>query len=220
MLNWFKNYPKEKPPFYLAYEDLFIEKGPEEIKDVTFTVFDTETTGFDHYRDRILSIGAVAIQSNTIDVVHSFEQYLVQNRFNAESVKIHGLLKNERIQKVSEQEAIKNFIQYIGNSVLVAHHANFDITMINQALQRMQLPKLKNRVLDSGRLYRATRITSNLVDRNKTYTLDEIAEAYNIDVKDRHTAAGDAFITAIAFLKILGRLNKNRNLKMQDLLKI
>lgn len=220
MFDWLKKSPGEKPNFWRAYEDLYLDKSQEEIRDLTFTVFDTETTGFDYDSDRILSIGAVSIHSNTIDVMHSFEVYLEQNRFNSETVKIHGIRRNENIIKESEREAIKNFIEYIGDSVLVAHHASFDINMINRALQRMHLPKLKNKVLDTGRLYNATRINSNLIDKNKNYSLDEIAEAFTIDVKDRHTAAGDAFITAIAFLNILGRLNKSKNLKLKDLLTI
>ena len=118
-------------------------------------------------------------------------------------MKIHGLIQNEKIKTISESEALKNFLDYIGNSILVAHHAYFDITMLNHALKRMGLPKLKNRILDTGRLYKATRISSNLIDQEKRYSLDEIAESLNIDVTDRHTAAGDAYITAIAFLKIL-----------------
>jgi DNA polymerase-3 subunit epsilon len=77
----------------------------------------------------------------------------------------------------------------------------------------MGLPKLKNKVLDTVNLYRGTLIISNLINRDKTYSLDEIAETYSIEIKDRHTAAGDAFITAIAFLKILGKLNTGNKLK-------
>ena len=132
-------------------------------------------------------------------------------------MKIHGIIQNERIETLSEEEAVKAFLKYIGNSVLVAHHAGFDVGMINEALSRMGLPRLKNKVLDTVNLYRGTRIISNLINREKSYSLDEIAETYNIDTKDRHTAAGDAFITALAFLTILGKLNTDRKLNLKKL---
>ena len=220
MFNWFKKQPENYPDFWKAYEEKFQEKKPAKVNNTRFVVFDTETTGFDYKKDRMLCIGAVTVRKNQVDVSETFEYYLKQEKFNPETVKIHGIIQNERIEQISEEEAIRKFLKFIGNSVLVAHHANFDITMVNAALRRMNLPKLQNRVLDTGALYRKTRLTSNLIDRNKNYSLDEIAETYNIDVKDRHTAAGDAFITAIAFLKILGRLDKNGNLLYKELTEV
>ncbi len=217
MFNWFKKKPENHPEFWKAYEEQFQEKPPSKVSDTRFIVFDTETTGFDYKKDRMLCIGAVTVKENQIDISQTFEYYLKQEKFNPETVKIHGIIQNERIEQVSEEEAVRKFLKFIGTSVLVAHHANFDITMVNAALRRMNLPSLQNRVLDTGKLYRKTRITSNLIDRNKNYSLDEIAEAYNIDIKDRHTAAGDAFITAIAFLKIVGRLDKSGNLLYKEL---
>lgn len=217
MFNWFKKQPENYPDFWKAYEEQFQEKTPAKVSNTRFVVFDTETTGFDYKKDRMLCIGAVTVSKNQVDVSETFEYYLKQEKFNPETVKIHGIIQNERSEQISEEEAIRKFLKFIGNSVLVAHHANFDITMVNAALRRMNLPKLQNRVLDTGALYRKTRLTSNLIDRNKNYSLDEIAETYNIDVKDRHTAAGDAFITAIAFLKILGRLDKKGNLLYKEL---
>ena len=61
---------------------------------------------------------------------------------------------------------------------------------------------------------------TNLIDREKVYSLDEIAEAYNVDLIERHTASGDAFITAIIFLKLLGRIRNKKELTLKDLLKI
>jgi DNA polymerase-3 subunit epsilon len=217
MLNLFKKNPKNLPIFWQDYEAKFKEKLPDKIEAICFIAFDTETTGFDLKKDRILCIGAVTIENNTIDVSRGFEEYIVQDTFNPETVKIHGIIQHEKLETLTEEEAVKAFLKYIGNSVLVAHHAGFDIGMMNAALHRMGLPKLKNKVLDTVNLYRGTLIISNLINRDKTYSLDEIAETYSIEIKDRHTAAGDAFITAIAFLKILGKLNTGNKLKLKKL---
>ncbi|MCQ0112156.1 DNA polymerase-3 subunit epsilon [Zhouia amylolytica] len=221
MINWFtKRNREELPDYWRTYEALFKEKPPQTLKETRFVVLDTETTGFDFKEDRVLCIGAVSLINNTIDLSESFELYIKQDRFNPQTVAIHGIIKNEKVNMLDEDEALKRFLKYIENSVLVAHHAGFDIGMLNQILKRMALPKLKNKVLDTMILYRATRITSNLIDQEKNYSLDEIAENYNIELQDRHTAAGDAYITAMAFIRIVAKLNKNGKLTPKDLFRI
>lgn len=217
-LKWLKKENPKYPKFWTRYEERFKKPLPKFADQARFVVFDAETTGFDKSRDRILSIGAVSINNNIIEVANSFEIYLKQEIFNAESVKIHGIIKNEKVERFSEEEALKKFLEYIENSILVAHHAGFDVGMINRALKRMNLPKLKNQVLDTGVLYKRTRLSSNLINKNQPYSLDDIAQAYLIDTKDRHTAAGDAYITAIAFMKIISRIKKGERLRLKKLL--
>lgn len=218
MFSFFKKKRKDYPEYWQRYEQSFREKARQDIADTRFVVFDTETTGFNYKTDRILSIGAVPVIHNTIAIPDILETYIKQDMFNPETVKIHGLLREDmRMETIDEEEAIKQFLAYINNAVLVAHHAHFDTSMINAALKRMGLPRLKNKVLDTSILYSRTRITSNLIDRNKSYSLDELADVLNISKSDRHTAAGDAYITAVAFLKILARLEKKGVYKNKEL---
>ena len=95
-------------------------------------------------------------------------------------------------------------MEHIKNAVLVAHHAAFDVAMINQALKRLNLPKLKNKVLDTGHLF----VKSKLDTSKKHFSLDQLSHRFNIPQHDRHTASGDAFITAILFVKLLCILKK------------
>ena len=71
--------------------------------------------------------------------------------------------------------------------------------MVNVALSRMSLPSLKNRIVDTALLYLHTRIDIPLMDKQKIFTLDEIAGQLLISKKDRHAAAGDPYIMTIAF---------------------
>ena len=106
-------------------------------------------------------------------------------------------------------------MKYIENAVLVAHHAAFDVAMINAALSRLDLPKLKNRVLDTGHLFQKTKI-----DTSKThFGLDELSNLFKIPLHDRHTASGDAYITALLFLKLISKLNTNSKLNFKALKK-
>ncbi len=206
------------PAFWTAYEESFLKELPQNLNDVRFVVLDTETTGLDIHRDRILCIGALVLKDKTIQVSETLEIYLKQEHYKLESVKIHGIIKNERKHCCSEEESIPRILSFIRNSVLVAHHAHFDISMINKALKRQNLPPLMNKVIDTGVLYKKTLINSPLLERKESYSLDHLAMKFNISKKDRHTALGDAYITAMAFLHILNRIEDKGELSLKDLL--
>ncbi len=221
MGNWWSFLKKtEYPDYWKRYDALFSGfRYSNGIKENRFVVFDTETSGFDFNKDRVLSIGAVEISNHEINIANSLELYLDQMRFNEDTVEIHGILRNERLETLTEDAAIEVFLDFIGNSILVAHHSHFDINMINRILRRKGLPKLKNKFLDTVNLYKATRIKSNFIT-NDTYTLDEIADNYALDVTDRHTAAGDALLTAIIFLRTTTLLFKRRQFSLKELFKL
>lgn len=208
----------ELPGYWTRYETLFKEKLPNDISKVRFVVLDTETTGFDYEKDRILSIGALSLLNNSISVDGVFDVFLRQEKHEKESIKVHGILKEGKKERISETEALEQLLAYLGNAIIVAHHAMFDIQMINKALGRNGLPKLKNKYLDTSTLYKRTRIRSNLLQQQERYTLDELADKFDIAKKDRHTALGDAYITAIVFLRILNRLKEKREITLKWLL--
>ncbi|AUC81712.1 PolC-type DNA polymerase III [Lacinutrix sp. Bg11-31] len=210
-MNWFKH--KTYPNFYNAYAESFKHQR-KSLEATRFVVFDTETTGLNPNQDYILSIGTVTVQDFNINVADSLECYLQQDHFNAETVEIHGLLKAGNITKIEETKAIKLFLKHIEGAVLVAHHIAFDVAMINQALKRMDLPKLKNKLVDTGQLYKNTKY----VKEDKHYSLDQLCNTFNITMHDRHTASGDAYLTAVLFLKLSALLKKkkNRDLRLRD----
>lgn len=211
MLSFFKNKQSHAknplPDYWTAYEALFSVN--EDINEhSSFVVLDTETTGFNYDIDRMLCIGALRLEGSSIQINKSFEVFINQSHYNAESAAIHGILRTEKIVRIDELDALKAFLAYIGNSVIVAHHTRFDITMIDKALARHGLPPLKNKSLDTVNLYKKSQLRSPLIERKEHYSLDELADKFNISKKDRHTALGDAFITALLFLKILKKIKE------------
>lgn len=195
------------------------ESLQDDIDNVRFVVLDTETTGFDYTNDRILCIGAIVLQNNAIPVHESFEVFIEQDHYDKTTAKIHGILKEWVVRRPTELEALQQFLVFLGDSIIIAHHTIFDITMINNALERNGLPRLKNKTLDTAVLYKKTLIKSNLLERKDTYSLDELADKFDISKKDRHTAIGDAYITAIAFLKILSKLKEEKEITLKQLFK-
>lgn len=203
--------------FWKKENDLLDENTT--IEETRFVVLDTETTGLDYENDRILCIGALVLQNGTISVQDSFEVYIEQDHYDKSTAQIHGILKAFVIQRPSEREALEQFIAFLGDSIIIAHHTVFDVTMINKALERNRLPELTNKRLDTAILYKKTLIKSHLFERKDHYTLDDLADKFDISKKDRHTALGDAYITAIAFLKIVKKLKEKKHVNLNSLFK-
>jgi DNA polymerase-3 subunit epsilon len=188
-----------------------------DIDSTRFVVLDTETTGFEN--DRILCIGAIILQNYRIPIQESLEVYIQQEHYNKATAQIHGILRASVLDRPNELEALQQLLAFLGDSIIVAHHTFFDITMINKALERNGLPELKNKTLDTGLLYKKTLLNSPLLDRKDNYSLDDLADKFDISKKDRHTAMGDAYITAIAFLKILNKLKDKKDFSLKQLFK-
>jgi DNA polymerase III subunit epsilon len=190
-----------------------------DIETTRFIVLDTETTGFDYENDRILCIGAIILQNYRIPIQESLEVYIQQEHYNKATAQIHGILRASVLDRPNELEALQQLLAFLEDSIIVAHHTFFDITMINKALERNGLPILKNKTLDTGVLYKKTLLNSPLLDRKDHYSLDDLADKFDISKKDRHTAMGDAYITAIAFLKILNKLKDRKDYSLNQLFK-
>lgn len=212
----------EKLKTFLSYvwdtsEKPFDDSLLGDINTTRFVVLDTETTGFDYEKDRMLCIGALVLQNNTIRIQDSFEVYIEQEHYNKATAQIHGILKDFVLDRPKELEVLQQFLAFLGDSIIIAHHTTFDITMINKALERNGLPELKNRSLDTALLYKKTLLSSHLLERKDHYTLDDLADKFVISKKDRHTAIGDAYITAIAFLKIMKKLREKEEVTWRTL---
>ena len=219
--NWRKKEEKSTVPVfwpqYLAgFVDPFTKKTP--LDDLEFVVFDTETTGLNPDKDLMLSIGALRIKQNRILVEETLEVFLRQDYIPVgESIGVHGILPHGTEEKVSEKAALDAFLQYAGGSVLVGHHVRFDIRMVDRALARFGKFKLKNYYVDTGRL--AVRVEPQLGKIPGALSLDRLADRFGIPAADRHTAAGDAYITAILFMKLMARLQRRGTSTLGDLLR-
>ncbi|TDE27504.1 MULTISPECIES: PolC-type DNA polymerase III [Flavobacterium] len=195
MLDWLKNINKEYPEFWKTYLSKFDKKSAR------FVVLSTETSGMNPVKDVILSIGSFAVVDNSIVIGDSFEAVLLQYKFLHDNGLSNEFLVESKMKKLGESEAIKLLIEFIGNSVLVGHHIDFDVEMINATLERLDCGRLKNEALDVDIMHR------KLHDINdKQFSLDELCTVYNIPKSDRNSSAEDAYKTALLFLKLKSKL--------------
>lgn len=195
MIDWLKNINKEYPDFWKAYLSKF------DTKSKRFVVLSTETTGLSLHNDVILSIGSFAVIDNSIHIADSFETILAQYKFFHDNGISNEFTVETKMKKLAESEAIQAFVEFIGNAVLVGHHIDFDVEMINAALERLGCGRLKNEALDIDVMYR------KLTDINsKQFSLEELCEIYKIPKSDRNSSSEDAYKIALLFLKLKSRL--------------
>ncbi|KAA3639517.1 MAG: 3'-5' exonuclease [Bacteroidetes bacterium] len=213
---------KPVPEFWKEYLTFFTEKqdGKTPLEKIRFVAFDTETTGLNPQKDRILSFGAVSLSGNKMDLSNSLESYVVQDSTKKEAVLIHGILQNGKESKKSEEEAVIEFVRYAKNAVLVGHNVSFDIAIVNAALKRLNAGPLKNKSLDTAKTaIRVDQHSPSTIIKSSDYNLDTLCKRYKISMSNRHTAAGDAFITAVLLMKMLPKLKKRGVNNFKDLLK-
>jgi len=174
------------------------------VDDVRFVVLDSETTGLDAHTDRIVTIGAVAVRAGEILLGDSFSALLKMER-NTSAVAVHGITRDESRQGLDEPDAIRQFLEYLGDGVIVGHHIGHDIGVLNAACRRHWGTEIANRSLDTMDLTLHLERDGAFAGRPaiRHFTLDALCERFGVIPHDRHTATGDAFITALVFLRLL-----------------
>ncbi|WP_245568889.1 3'-5' exonuclease [Desulfobacter curvatus] len=196
----------ERPDFFDF--DLFTKRKSDSklnemrLKDIVYTVFDTETTGLDTRNDEIISIGAVRIVNGRILTGEKFDR-LIDPKINIplESEKIHGINGEMVKGKPDIQEVLPLFCKFSEDTVLVAHNAAFDMKMFSMKEAETGI-KFDGPILDTLLL---ALIVYPMFEK---HNMAAIANFAGIDIVGRHTAIGDASATAQIFLKLIPLLAK------------
>jgi len=215
-----KNVPKA--PFVLKYESI-VQDIPKmrAIERLAFTFLDTETTGLQPKEDYILSCGGIKAKGFTIQVNTSMEMYLNAPIIKKDAVKVHGIIPKGDFTPLAIFG--EKLLAYIGNDIIVGHHIGFDIAMLEKAMKPFGLYKIKNPILDTFdlavRLEKGPRFDTAMFSGTGEYSLDQLCKRYGIEVEDRHTAAGDAFLTAQLLVKLLKEAEKKGIRTYEDLMR-
>ena len=164
-------------------------------------VMDTETTGLDPYQGhKIVEIGAVELL-NHIPTGRTFHKYINPRRvMPKEAFDVHGL-DNEFLKgKPVFKDIAEMFLDFIEESTLVIHNANFDIKFLNHELESTGFETLKKeRVLDTLALARKKFPGSPA-------SLDALSRRFKVDLskREKHGALLDSEILAVVYLELIG----------------
>lgn len=206
-------------PRPVSYEfDLFHQPGQEalgkiSLRKLAFVAFDTETTGLNpSMGDEIIQLGAVRIVNNRLLHHECIDQLVNPLRpVPNSSVKIHGIDPDLLPSQPTIDQVLPDFHAFALDSVLVAHNAAFDMRFL-QLKEKATGLHFDNPVLD-------TLLLSSIVHPNQEgHSLDAIAERFNITIVGRHTALGDALVTAEVLLKLMPLLEAQGIITLQDAL--
>jgi len=197
---------ESRPEYYDFNLFSFSESGVDldrRLVDMTYSVFDTETTGLEPSAgDEIIQFGAVRVVNNRLLRQEIFDQLVDPMRpLRPEGIPIHGITEDMVRGQPTIDQVLPAFHEFCSETVLVAHNAAFDMRFL-QLKEDSTGIRFSQPVLD-------TLLLSAVIHPNQeTHRLEAIAERFGINVIGRHTALGDAFVTGEVFLKMVPLLNE------------
>lgn len=168
------------------------------LTELTYTVFDTETTGLNPSQgDEIIQIGATRIVNGKMLRQESFEQLVDPRRKLApESIPIHGIQPEMLVGQPTIEKVLPAFHAFARDTVLIAHNAAFDMRFL-QIKEKITGLVFDQPVLDTLLL------SAVLHPNQESHRLDAVADRLNLNIVGRHTALGDAIVTAEIFIKMI-----------------
>lgn len=167
-----------------------------------FVVLDLETSGLNLRRDQVLAIGAVVIEHGAIDLSQQFECTLQCAGHQASaSTLIHGIAPSAVANGVEPAEALLDFMEFVGDSPLLAFHAEFDRRMLARALKENLDYRLQHAFFDVAELAPLLCPKAKLPHAG----LDDWTRHFGLQVQQRHHASADALVTAELALILLSK---------------
>lgn len=174
--------------------DIELEKG-------RYCIFDLETTGLSSKYDHIIEFGGkIMDERNIVGSMQTFIKPPVP--ISAFTTNLTGISENDLVNAKAIEEVIDDILEFIGDRILVAHNADFDVTFLNDLLVRLHRPPLQNPVIDTLDLDRS------LHKDRKAHRLGNVARYYGIkyDEEGAHRADYDANVLVEVFLHMLNEM--------------
>ncbi|WP_068619265.1 PolC-type DNA polymerase III [Paenibacillus tuaregi] len=186
-----------------------LEPRPIELKTATYIVFDIETTGLSVTQNNIIEIAAVKmVEGKEIGRYATFVNPHERIPYNIQQL---TNINDEMVKDAPDVEPVlKEFIEFAGDGVLVAHNARFDVGFVNAKLKDLGMEPMQNSVLDTLELARLLHPTL------KNHRLNTLAAKYKVSLENHHRAIDDTVALAEILVGLLEDAAKIKGIMMLD----
>ena len=209
------NFVEDQP--LIGWNDAAID-----LQAATYIVYDVETTGFSTTYDDVIEIAAVKVRRGAL--VDEFSEFVnPHRRLSALTTKLTGIEQSDVDTARDVGPVMKDFKEWIGDGVLVAHNADFDMGHLEANFEKQGLPKPTNPVIDTLALARVMyhaelgiywnyatdeKSDEKFKRKMKTFNLKALARFFNVELTQHHRAIYDARATAEAFIGMMNDVAK------------
>jgi len=183
------------------------------MNELTFTVLDTETTGFyAHEGDEIISLGAVKMSGTKIITAEKFHRLVNPYRPIPEKItELTGIDNNMADNEEDVFAALREMMIFVGDTVIVGHALGLDLSFINRKLKQFCNTRVHNLIIDTKN------IALSMYPSDCATDLDSLLHMHDIEPKGRHTALGDALLTAGLFGIFLEKMRDKNIITVKEL---
>ena len=179
---------------YMIDDEALMITNPKDkkIDEEEFVVFDIETTGLNSHINKIIEIGAVKIKAGRI--IDRYSQLINPGISIPYHITEITSITNEQVANQPKiDEAIEKFVEFVGDAVLVAHNAPFDMGFIKRDIKEYLNIDLENSVIDTLQMAR------DLFPDLKKYGLGDLNKVLGLALENHHRAVDDSQATANMF---------------------
>ena len=164
-------------------------------KRIIEIVLDTETTGLDYTKEKMVEFAAVRLENGKIK--DEFQTLInPEQHIRKSSIAIHGITAEMVADAPTEAEAMPKILEFIGDYPIVAHNAIFDYTFINEASIRTTGKEIKNPRVDSQQMFK------EVYPDLDSHGLDALTKKFNVDLTNHHRAMADTMGLALCYPKL------------------
>ena len=158
-------------------------------------VLDTETTGLDYTRERMVEFAAVRLENGKIK--DEFQTLInPEQHIRKSSIAIHGITQDMVADAPTEAEVMPKILEFIGDYPIVAHNVIFDYSFLNEAKLRVCGTKLENPRIDSQNMFK------EIAPELESHGLEALTQRFNVELNNHHRAMADTMGLALAYPKL------------------
>lgn len=179
-------------------------------KKVIEIVLDTETTGLDFTRERLVEFAAVRLENGKI--TDEFQTLInPEQHIRKSSMAIHGITQEMVADAPTEAQVMPKILEFIGDYPIVAHNAIFDYSFLNEASKRVFNKEIENPRIDTQQMFR------EVFPDLESHGLDRLSEIFNVDLTNHHRAMADTMALAQSYPKLKKLFDEKYNWELKQI---